>query len=256
MLRLLLLEFVRTLRLQLRYPLDFISGLLLLTLLFYGLLVGAQHITGVDEFGSNLDGIIVGYAAWMMVIAGLSQIPSDITGEAQRGTLESIFQAKYAPQWIFLARTVSGSIQNLVLTAAVIALLLWLTGRSLTLAPALPLAIATTVIGSIGLGFIAGGLALRFKQVGRALVLAQYPLLFLMLTPFETMRAEVVDLALLLPVVPSAITLRELSTAGLPLSETHIIAAILNSAGYLAFGVFFFTRYVRRVKVSGLLAGH
>ena len=254
--RLFILEFVRVLRLQLRYPLEFFSGLLLLTLLFYGLLVGAQHMTGVKSFGSNLDGIIIGYAAWIMVVAGLGQIPGDIAGEAQRGTLESIFLARYRVDQIFLARTLAGSLQNLVLTLTVVLLLLWLTGRSVAFPAVATLPVITTILASISLGFTAGGLALRYKQVGRALMLAQYPLLFLIVTPFETMQAEVTDLALLLPVVPSAITLRELTTAGKSLADTHIVSAALNAAAYLAAGVFFFNRHVRRVKSIGLLSGH
>lgn len=254
--RLFVLEFLRVLRLQLRYPLEFVSGLLILTLLFYGLLVGAQHMTGVDSFGDNLDGIIIGYGAWIVVVAGLSQIPGDISGEAQRGTLESVFLAKYRVDSIFLARSLAGSLQNLVLTFAVLLLLLWLTDRSIRFPPAALLAIITTIVASISLGFLAGGLALKFKQVGRALMLAQYPLLFMMVTPFEKMSIEVTNLSLLLPVVPSAITLRELTTAGLSLGDSHIIAAVLNAAAYLFLGMFFFNRYVRSVKANGLLGGH
>jgi ABC-2 type transport system permease protein len=256
MLRLFVLEFVRVLRLQLRYPLEFISGLLLLTLLFYGLLIGAQHMTGVDSVGDSLDAIIIGYGTWIIVVGGLSQIPGDITGEAQRGTLESIFLAHYRVDGIFLARTLSGSLQNLVLTFAVVLLLLWLTERSVSFPPSAILAIFTTIIASISLGFLAGGLALKFKQVGRALVLAQYPLLFMMLTPFETMLAEVTNLSLLLPVVPSAITLRELTSGGKSLADSHIIAATVNAAAYLTLSMFLFNRYVRSVKANGLLAGH
>lgn len=251
-----LLEFVRVLRLQLRYPLEFISGLVLLTLLFYGLLMGAQHMTGVDSVGDSLDGIIVGYGTWIIVVAGLSQIPGDITGEAQRGTLESVFLSQYRVDTIFLARTLAGSLQNLVLTFGVVLLLLWLTDRSIRFPASAMFAIATTIVASISLGFIAGGLALKFKQVGRALVLAQYPLLFLMITPFETMMAEVTNLSLLLPVVPSAITLRELTTGGKGLADSHIVSAVVNAFGYLAFGMFLFNRYMRSVRAHGLLGGH
>ena len=256
MLRLFVLEFVRILRLQLRYPMDFISGLLLLTLLFYGLLVGAQHMTGVKDFGDNLEGIIIGYSAWIMVVAGLGQIPGDITGEAQRGTLESVFLSRYRVDAIFLARTLSGSLQNLLLTLAVVLVLLWLTGRRIAFPLVAVLPVATTIIASISLGFFAGGLALRFKQVARALTLAQYPLLFLIVAPFETMQAEVTNLSLLLPVVPSAITLRELTTGGKALVDRHIVAAVVNAGAYLAIGMFFFNRYVRKVRSYGILAGH
>lgn len=256
MLRLFILEFVRVLRLQLRYPLEFVSGLVLLTLLFYGLLIGAQHMTGVDNVGEGLDGIIIGYGTWIIVVAGLSQIPGDITGEAQRGTLESVFLAQYRPDAIFLARTLSGSLQNLVLTFLVVLLLLWLTERSVRFPPSAMLAVATTVIASVSLGFIAGGLALKFKQVSRALVLAQYPLLFLMLTPFEDMMKEVTNLALLLPVVPSAITLRELTSGDVSLGDSHIVSAAVNAVAYLAFGMFLFNRYMRSVRANGLLGGH
>lgn len=256
MLRLFMLEFWRVLRLQLRYPLEFLSGLLILTLLFYGLLVGAQYMTGVDSVGDSLNGIIIGYGAWIIVMAGLNQIPTDITGESQRGTLESVFLSTYRIDSIYLARSLAGSLQNLVLTFGVLLALLWLTGRSVAFPPAAILAVLTTIVASISLGFLAGGLALRFKQVGRTLMLAQYPLLFLMMTPFETMQPDILNLSLLLPVVPSAITLRELTTAGKGLAESHIAWAALNAFGYLVVGMFFFGRYVRSVKANGLLGGH
>lgn len=256
MLRLFILEFWRVLRLQLRYPLEFVSGLLILTLLFYGLLIGAQHMTGVDSVGDSLNGIIIGYGTWIIVIAGLNQIPTDITGEAQRGTLESVFLSTYRIDGIYLARSLAGSLQNLVLTFGVLLALLWLTDRSVQFPASAILAVATTIIASISLGFLAGGLALRFKQVGRTLMLAQYPLLFMMMTPFETMSTEILNLSMLLPVVPSAITLRELTTQGKSLVDSHIIWAALNAVGYLAVSMFFFGRHVRSVKANGLLGGH
>lgn len=249
-------EFYRVLTLQMRYPLDFISGLLLLTLLFYGLLLGAQYVTGVENFGSNLDGMLVGYAAWMMVQSGLSQIPGDIQSDARRGTLENLFLSYCDVSVIFLMRALAGSIINLVLTVAVLVCLLWLTERHVAFPPALILPVVTTIAASIGLGFLAGGIALEAKQIGQMLLIAQYPLLFLMMTPFETFAPEVVTIALFLPVVPSAMTLRELMVSGSTISETHIVSAAMNATAYLVAGVAVFRLYVRKVKLKGALAGH
>ncbi|MEO1085151.1 MAG: ABC transporter permease, partial [Acidobacteriota bacterium] len=50
-----------------RYPLDFISGLLVLFITFYVIIMGAEYVSGgqTSRFGGDrLSGLILGYWLW------------------------------------------------------------------------------------------------------------------------------------------------------------------------------------------------
>ncbi len=256
MLRLLVVELYRTIVLQIRYPVEFVSGMILLTCLFYGLLIGAQHITGAESFNANLNGIIIGYAVWMILYGGMNFIPGTIQGEAQRGTLEAIFLSYLSIIKIFIARALTSSLVTVLFTSIILVVLLWMTDRHVSFSFAIILPVLATVIAAIGLGFMLGGLALEFKQIGQILVLMQYPLLFLMMTPFETMDSLILQYSLFLPVVPSAITLRELMVDNHSIWDTYYLASLLNGICYLLLGVGVFNILVKKVKRKGLLAGY
>jgi len=255
-LKLLLVEIRRMLVLQIRYPMDFVTGIALLTFLFYGLLVGAEFITGADSFNENLDGIIVGYSVWMVLYAGMNFIPSTIQGEAQRGTLEIVFLSYVSVSKIMLLRSIAESLVSILFTAIILLALLWITERHVSFSIEVVIPTITTVMAAIGVGFIIGGFALEFKQVGQVVVLAQYPLLFLMMTPFEKMDSFIMKWSLFLPVVPSSITLRELMIAEIPLMESHYIFAIANGVVYLLLGIWVFSIFSKRVRMKGMLAGY
>jgi ABC-2 type transport system permease protein len=255
-LNLFIIEIRRMLVLQVRYPMDFVTGLILLTFLFYGLLVGAEFITGADSFNQNLDGIIVGYCVWMILYAGMSFIPGTIQGEAQRGTLEVVFLSYVSVTKIMFLRAIGESFMSILFTAIILLVLLWITDREIIFSMQIIIPTITTVMAAIGVGFIIGGFALEFKQVGQVVVLAQYPLLFLMMTPFEKMDSFIVKCSLFLPVVPSSITLRELMIIEMPLLETHILYAVINGLVYLLLGMWVFSVFSKRVRMKGMLAGY
>ena len=242
--------------LQIRYPMEFFTGLVLLTFLFYGLLAGAEFITGAESFNQNLDGIIVGYSVWMILYSGMNFIPSTIQGEAQRGTLEVLFLSYVSVSKIFLLRAIAESLVSVLFTAIVLMILLWITDRNLSFSIEIIIPTISTVMAAIGVGFMIGGFALQLKQVGQVVVLAQYPLLFLMMTPFENMENFVLKCSLFLPVVPSAITLRELMIADVPFLETYYSIALLNGAVYLLLGMWIFHSYSKKVRMKGMLAGY
>jgi ABC-2 type transport system permease protein len=249
-------EIHRALLSQIRYPMDFISGLVGLTVLFCGLLLGARHITGVDVFNANLEGVIVSYASWMMLTTCMTYIPSCIQGEAQRGTLEMLFTSAMSFQTILLVRTIAQSLVGFAFTATVLLTLLWITGRSVIVTPGIIAPLLAMIAAAMGIGFVAGALALRFKQVSQFVGLLQYPLIFLMMAPFEQMGALAATSAAFLPVVPSAITLRELMVAGMPLEQTHYLMAVVNGALYLFGGMLIFRESIGVVMRKGVLAGY
>ncbi len=256
MLNLFLAECYKICTLELRYPLNFFSGLIMLTLFFYGLLLGAKHIAGVESFGTNLDAVLVGYATWMIALSGLNNMPTDIQNDARRGTLENLFLSYHNISHVFLARSIVGALIGIIFTGIVLALLLWLTERSVSLSFSVALPIATVIISSVGLGFIAGGVALHAKQISQVLSIAQYPLLFLMMTPFEKLQQELINMAVFLPIVPSAMTLREIMVDGKSISDSYFLIALINAAFYIFLGLFVFRHFVNKVKLSGKLSGY
>lgn len=249
-------EAYKIFNLELRYPLNFFSGLIMLTLLFYGLLLGAKHLTGVESFGKNLDGALIGYAVWMMALSGLNNMPTDIQADARRGTLENLFLSFHDISVVFMMRSIVGSLIGLVFTGISVAILLWLTEISVSFSSYAVFPVLTVLAGSIGLGFMAGGVALQAKQIGQVLNIAQYPLLFLIMTPFESLPQELINMAVFLPVVPSAMTLREIMVFDKSLMDSYFLIGLINATVYLYGGLMIFRYFVNKVKLSGGLSGY
>jgi ABC-2 type transport system permease protein len=248
-------EFKRSWLTFTRYPVEAVGAILSLSLIFYGLFVGARYMAGPGvEFGERLEAILVGYLTWTLLIFAYSGLSFALTQEAETGTLEQLFLTPYGPLRLFLVRSLAGLLVQLLLMLFVGALLALLTGVRLRLSPALLLPLAAVLMAGYGLGFAVGGLALIFKRVQQLIGLSQFLLLFLVLAPFEEGRAAL--LAHLLPAATGAGLLRDLAAREVGLDWGRLGLAFLNGAFYLGLGLYLFQKAVRLAKARGLLSGY
>ena len=151
-------EAVRDVKLSLRYPIQVVTGVVILYVLFMGIFTGAAMLAGgkAESFGSNLDALVIGYCMWFFAVMAINSMSVDIENEARQGTLEQIWL--HTPNFLILL-WVRGLVKVALGSGMVVLLSLLIqmtTGKWLAvqLAQLLPMVgvILLTVIGLAGFG--------------------------------------------------------------------------------------------------------
>ena len=240
-----------------RYPAEVIGGIIITTTIFYGLFLSARYIAGPTlQFGDRLDGLVVGYVLWTLVLSIMNDIAFGLQYEAQVGTLEQVFLSTFGALKVFLARALASLTLRLTLNLSILLIILALTGSRLNFPVSLLLPLSTILLGAYGLAFTIGALALLLKRVQQLLGIFQFALLFLLTAPTETWVGSLRVLALLLPMAPGVGILRELMAQGKTLDLSQLALALLNGAVYFALGLVIFHRAEREAKRQGILSGY
>lgn len=256
MLKLFLAEFKRIWTEFIRYPIEAIAGVLITTVIFYGLFLSARYIAGPTlQFGDRLDTVVVGYVLWTLVLFIVNDIAIGLQIEAQTGTLEQVFLSPFGAPKVFLARAIASLTLRLVLITSILLIIIVLTGSRLRFPPSILFPLCTVLLGAYGLAFMMGALALLFKRVQQLLGLLQFPLLFLLAVPIETW-GSLQGLGLLLPMILGADELRDLMARNQSLDLSQFALALLNGVGYFALGLLLFNWAEREAKRRGILGGY
>ncbi|HEY3378563.1 MAG TPA: ABC transporter permease [Armatimonadota bacterium] len=242
----------------LRYPSETVTGIVSLTAIFLALFLGARYIAGGGgaQFGTRLDGIIVNYLLWSLTIFALGDMGWTIQMEAQTGTLEQLYLSPYGPRRIFLLRAVADLFGQLVMITAVMGLILLITRRSLHFTVSIIPPLLTTILGTLGLGFVLGGLTLLFKRIQNVLQLTQFVVLFMIVVPIEGWHGWARILGACIPLAPSTALLRQIMVHGAPVTLGPLAVAVLNGLAYFYLGQALFLYADRMAKRRGLLGGY
>ncbi|MBD1909115.1 MULTISPECIES: ABC transporter permease [unclassified Leptolyngbya] len=240
-----------------RYSAEAISGVIGITIVFYGLFLSFQYVGGPSaQFGDRLDSVIVGYVLWSLVLFIISDIAQGLQREAQTGTLEQIFLSPFGATRVFLIRAFASLTTQLTLNVSILLLIMLLTGSRLSFPPVLLLPLVSVLLGAYGLALGMGSLALLLKQVQQLLGIFQFMLFFLLLVPSESWPGGYKLVALLLPMTPGAGLLRELMARGQALNFAQFLVALLNGVVYFGLGLIAFHWAEREAKRRGKLAGY
>nr|WP_303646852.1 ABC transporter permease [Haloarchaeobius salinus] len=235
-----------------RYPVNTLSQLGTVFLVFLVLFFGGQALAPA-AIGDTLGGLIVGYLLWSMSLTAYSGLSWNVTREAQWGTLEQLFMSPFGFGRVMLAKTVVNLAEAFLWGVATLAFMLLVTGQSLTLDPltVLPLGLLA-LLPAVGVGFVFGGLAIRFKRIENAFQLVQF--LFIGL-----ISAPVAEYPVLkwLPLAQGSYLLRRAMADGVALWElppAEVAVLLITAAVYLGLGYAAFTycqRWARREGVMG-----
>ncbi|WP_026299123.1 ABC transporter permease [Deinococcus aquatilis] len=253
MLRLFAAEFRRSALLMRRYLGNTVGGIIGITLVFLALFYGAQFISGVNRFGDRLDTLVVGYTLWTLILFVLAEVSSDAQQEAQSGTLEQVCLSPFGLTRIFVLRGLANMLWMLCTNAAVLGLLLLITGVSLQVSAWVIVPVIGALLSAYGLAFLFGSLALSAKKIQQLLNLVNFALLFLLMTPFETMGPVVRAVTSVLPLVPSAEGLRLTLVQGQPLEPLQVMVMLLSGAVWFGLGLLAFRGADRSVRQRGVL---
>ncbi len=241
----------------LRYASEAIAGILITTVVFYGLFLSANYIAGTgNPEGDRLETIIVGYLLWTLSLFIMSDIAGGNQREAQTGTLEQLFLSPYPSTQVFLTRAIASLSIQLTLLGTILVIIVNLTGTRLSFQPVFLLPFATVLLGAYGLAFAVAAMSLVLKQVQQLLGILQFGLLFLLSVPTETLPTPIRILAGLLPMTPGAGLLREVMARGASLGLVPLLIALANGVVYLTLGLLLFRVAEGITKRRGKLAGY
>lgn len=239
-------ELMRTWLELVRYPLQFVLGLLLVGFVFY-LLLGFANLAGVATSNqTQLTRLLVGYLLGMLALGIISIPGTQISREAKSGTLENMVLSGQGLAAFFVVQVLTRSWLSLVQFGLLFVVLAYIAKANYTLSwqvlPAFTLFLAT----ALGLGLIFGALILLFKDVNNIFVLVQ-----LMIFP-----ALIVELPQLewFPLVLGASIIREILLGG----TVEVFRWALLTLGTIAtysLGVFLFQTADVAARKRGLL-GH
>ncbi|MBD3880418.1 ABC transporter permease [Phormidium tenue FACHB-886] len=240
-----------------RYSGEVIGGIIGTTIIFYGLFLSSQYISGSGfQFGDRLDSIIIGYVLWTLMLFVMGDIAGGLQQEARTGTLEQLFLSPYSSSTVFLMRAFSSLLLNLLINLSILFLIMALTGSSLSFPPTLLLPLVAVLLGAYGISFTMGSLALILKQVQQLLSVFQFALLFLFTVPVENWTGSLRTVGNLLPMAPGAGLLREVMARNQGLDWGVLAIALLNGAIYFALGLTLFRWAERETKRRGKLGGY
>lgn len=245
-----------------RYPVDYLTGVVSLYLLFIGVFYGVAGNFAASPEGleRTLDSLVLGTTMWFFAISVMNQIRVILEMEAVTGTLEQLFLSPVRFIVVLMVRSFSGFVASIVAVILLLLLIMTTTGRWVAL-PIFPAIVVITLVacGIQGVALIMGGLTLVFKRLGQLNMIVQFGFLFLAFPPIEKLSPAWQTVAYSFPLSRGMTLLRGLSVDGWTWNDSvasaNLISLITNSIVYFVIGWAFYLLCERIAKEHGLL-GH
>ncbi|NLY85981.1 MAG: ABC transporter permease [Tissierellia bacterium] len=247
----------RTIKELIRYKFNSFSNILILYVVFTAMFLGIKSfgmsfgISPID-MGDNLEGFIVGYFLWTIMMMAYAGVAYGIIYDASRGTLEQLNMSDLRLSTIVTVRSISDLIVDLLISIILLYIIMATTNYRLQikLFSILP-PIFIGIFSILGIGLIFGGLALIFKKVQSLLNIVQYILVaFLMISP----TSKIING--LIPFRPTIDCVLLTVMRGYSLMDFSIfdyMVMVANSVLYFTTGLIVFNKSVKIAKKKGLL---
>lgn len=231
-------EMKRGWKMFLRYPVEAVISIVMLTLVFSGLILAARYLAGpAAAFGNRLDSLLIGYAIWTVTMGVCGSLASEVEQETASGTLEQLVMSKRSFAYVQICRAASALTIYLTITTAVLAVLMLIAKPEFAASWAALVPAALLFLGATGVGLVLSALTLLTKRAVTLLAAAHMLLLVLLMFPLEAVEA-VRRVIPVLPLAASAVMLRDVLVRGEALEITQTVLAALNSTLLLAAGIF------------------
>lgn len=253
--RVLYFELAQSLRIMGRYPLNTASSLLMLLVVFYGLVFGANYLASGHLDASRLAEAVVGFALWMTVLDGCTLFAMGVANEAALGTLERLFVSR-TPAWlVFVCRSVAASVPSVGSISLFSALLAIIAGARLDLSPVMVIPLLCALLSSYGIGLALGAVALTAKRIDKTVSLFQFAVLPLAFaSPQNATIPWLRSLLRSLPITAANGLIRQLSE-GLTPSHGDFLLLVVSSLLTLGLGIIAFEIGGRLARRRGSI-GH
>ena len=246
------LEFIRAMRLYLRYPLEAVLGVGFLTLLFLAVALGVGIVASPAPpgFDPRPDGLLIGFLCWAVVVGGTANLGAEIEDEARTGVLEPLFLSRYSIVTIMVARSLSSLLAGLPVVLLLAVTVAVTSGQTEALQPkALPLLVLLDV-GATGIGLAIAAVAVAFKRIRTLLIAVQLVVIYALLFPLAPASMA----ALILPVIPAVHAIREVVSSSAFTAPVEFCLIALNAVFYFIAGTIILFATVHLVKSQGRLS--
>lgn len=247
----------RTFKELIRYRFNTFSNIVLLYVVFMAMFIGVRSFgmsLGVSpiDMGSNLEGFVVGYFVWSIMMMTYSGIAYGIVNDASRGTLEQLNMSGIKLSTIVTVRSISELLLDLVVSIILLFFIMLTTKYQFEIKIfSIIIPIFFGIFSILGIGLICGGLALIFKKVQSLLSIIQYFLIaFVMISPKNEIFYN------LIPFRPAADKVFWVMRGGYSFTDFSIYEygiLIGNSILYFIIGLIVFNKCVSLAKRKGLL---
>lgn len=222
--------------------------------------LGINFFIGQGEFDQDsLAFTLMGFCLWTYAAFAIGNMTHALREEQQQGTLEQMCMGNSSFAGLLLGRTLATFFWN--------TLIILVGGGAITLLFRLDLSLnwraipvfVLTLLGLYGLGFVAGGATLLFKNVLSFTNLLQNVLLFIngAIVPVTLFPEWLTRLSRALPTTLSIETVRLVTLEGASLQEAWRIgilpALVFHSAIWFAVGLLLFFVAEREARRRGLL---
>ncbi len=249
-------EVYKGLLIQWSYRFNLVMESFMLMFLFLGItfFVGSGELV-TDQLGPSL----LGYVVWLYATVAIGTMAHGLREEAQQGTLEQWYMSPVPPSVVQFGRTLASfSVTTVTVLLVMLPLITFLSIEFPWRWSSIPIFVVM-LLGVYGFGFVVGGAALLFKQIGPLANMIQNMLLFLngAFLPVEHFPGWLERFARTLPTTQGIIVLRQIIFDDLSLGmlwQTGALPQLLiNSALYLAVGLLVFAYVERLARQRGLL---
>lgn len=209
-----------------RYKFNTISDILSLYALFISMFLGIK-IFGTSmnvsslSLGNTLEGFVVGYFMWTIMMMAYSDTSYSIINDASRGTLEQLSMSNLGLHNILIVRSICNLLVNLLISIVLLFIIMYTTGYWIHIKiVSILIPIFIGIFSILGIGLIFGGLALIFKKIQSILNIVQYFLIALLLPLPASFN----------PIISSLIPFK-------PCSEM-VFGTMINGASFTEFSLF------------------
>lgn len=240
-----------------RYPTELISELVVIVVVFYGLFLGGEYISGGSIIGNRLGDVIVSYAIWSLVLVIIGTFGWSISNEAQNGTLEQVCLTPIGIRPLLFLRSLANLLTASLFTGGALFGLMALTGHWISFSVGELVPAVMVLVMAIGLGFLVASVAILFKRSNQFLNLLQFFLLFLVMAPFGILTGPLRLLTIVIPFAPEVHVLQDIAVHQAALSQevTWLLLSLANMVFFLGVGLLVYGLAHGRAKRLGTL-GH
>ncbi|WP_025080889.1 ABC transporter permease [Lactobacillus hamsteri] len=246
-------EFWREIWIYKRYPMEQITNLFLVVLIFMAIFWGGS-LVGSGIVGSSLNSLVVGYTLWTLIQNTISEMAQTVVSQAESGIVEQQYLMPISSKRLFFNKSIVNIVFSLIQSILVLIAVMWLTNHWIKLPLIVVIPFILSLMTTIGLGYLMSSLVLRFKRVGSILIIFQYVYLAVLLTDFENYSIIIKILSCLLPISPMVSWIRLAINSHVYNLNFYLVGSIFNTILWLIIGVIIFNLADKYVKKNGTLA--
>ena len=246
-------EFWREIWIYKRYPMEQITNLFLVVLIFMAIFWRGSLVGG-GIVGSSLNALVVGYTLWTLIQNTISEMAQTVVSQAESGIVEQQYLMPISSKRLFFNKSIVNIVFSLIRSILVLIAIMWLTNHWIKLPLIVVIPFILSLMTTIGLGYLMSSLVLRFKRVGGILIIFQYVYLAVLLTDFENYSIIIKILSCLLPISPMVSWIRLAISSHVYNLSFYLVGSIFNTILWLIIGVITFNLADKYVKKNGTLA--